>query len=86
MKEGLAVPLYKKLIEVLLTDTANAQFKKWIVEAYEYLAAYEANIKKDYGSSVDYFKKILEIEPDNQNANKYIKLLEKDVANKNNSD
>jgi Flp pilus assembly protein TadD len=84
MAEGLAVPSYKKLIDVLLNDTTNAQFKKWIVEAYEYLAAYEANIKKDYAASVTYFKKILEVEPDNENANKYIKILGKDLVDKNN--
>lgn len=77
MKEGLAIPVYKKLIEVLQSDTTNANYKKWMVEAYAYLAAYEANTQKDYNEAVDYFEKVLEVDPDNADAKRYIAILEK---------
>jgi tetratricopeptide (TPR) repeat protein len=77
MKESLAIPVYKKLIEVLQGDTTNANYKKWMVEAYAYLAAYEANTQKDYNEAVDYFEKVLEVDPDNADAKRYIAILEK---------
>jgi len=77
MKEGLAIPVYKKLIEVLQADTSNTNYKKWMVEALAYLAAYEANTQKNYEEAVDYFEKVLEVDPDNADAKRYIAILEK---------
>ncbi|HEX2606865.1 MAG TPA: tetratricopeptide repeat protein [Flavisolibacter sp.] len=82
MEAGLAVPAYQKLIEVLQKDTADANYKKWMVEAYGYLAAYEVNTQKDYAEAVDYFEKVLAIDPENESAKKYIGILEKDIAEK----
>ena len=82
MKEGLATPVYEKLIEVLQKDTADANYKKWIVEAYGYLAAYEVNTQKNYQKAIDYFEEILKIDAENADAKKYIAILEKDLANK----
>jgi tetratricopeptide (TPR) repeat protein len=77
MKDGLAIPVYKKLIDVLQADTANTNYKKWMVEALAYLAAYEANTQKDYSEAVDYFEKVLQIDPENADAKRYIAILEK---------
>lgn len=82
MKDGLAIPAYEKLIEVLEKNTADPNYKKWIVEAYGYLAAYETNTVKDYPEAVRYFGKVLEVDPDNADAQKYIALLEKNLADK----
>jgi tetratricopeptide (TPR) repeat protein len=82
MKEGLAIPTYQKLIEVLEKDTTDANYKKWVVEAYGYLAAYETNKEKDYAEAVDYFEKVLEVDPENADAKKYIALLEKSLTDK----
>lgn len=82
MTSGLAVPAYQKLIEVLQQNTADANYKKWLVEAYAYLAAYEANTEKDYAQAVDYFEKVLEVDPENESAKKYIAILEKDASEK----
>lgn len=79
MQAGLAIPAYQKLIEVLQKDTADANYKKWAVEAYNYLAAYEANKEKDYAEAVGYFEKVLEVEPNNEQAKKYIAILEKRI-------
>jgi tetratricopeptide (TPR) repeat protein len=82
MALGLAVPYYQKLIEVMQTDTANASYKKWMTEAYGYLAAYEANTKNDYAEAIDYFEKVLQIDPENESAKKYIAILQKDLTDK----
>jgi tetratricopeptide (TPR) repeat protein len=83
MQEGLAVPVYQKLINILQQDTTASTYEKWIVEAYGYLAAYEANTKKDYAAAIAYFKKILEVNPENESAEKYIAVLENSLAGKN---
>ncbi|MBD0288717.1 MAG: tetratricopeptide repeat protein [Flavisolibacter sp.] len=82
MKDGLAVPYYKKLIEVMGKDSTDANYKKWLVEAYAYLAAYATNTQKDYAEAVDYFEKLLQIDPENSDAKKYINILEKNLANR----
>lgn len=82
MKEGLAVPAYQKLIEVLGQDTTDVNYTKWMIEAYGYLAAYEANTNNDYATAVEYFEKVLEFDPVNEDAKKYIGILEKGLADK----
>jgi len=79
MEEGLALPAYQKLIEVLAKDTTAANYKRWMVEAYGYLGAYEANKEKDYEEAIDYFSKMLEVDPQNEEARKNITLLEKRI-------
>jgi tetratricopeptide (TPR) repeat protein len=79
MESGLAVPHYQKLIEMLQPDTTATNYKKWMIEAYGYLAAYEANNQKDFTEAVDYFEKVLEIDPSNEDAKRYIAILEKSV-------
>jgi len=86
MTEGLAVPHYQKLIEVLQKDTTNTNFKRWMTEAYAYLAAYEANTKKDYAEAIDYFQKVLEVDPENENARKYISVLEQSLSKNDDKD
>ena len=76
MEQGLAVPYYEKLTEVMQGDTANGSYKKWMAEAYGYMAAYNANTKKDYALAISYFQKVLEVDPENADAKKYIALLE----------
>jgi len=82
MKEGLAVPAYEKLVEVLQKDTLNTNYKKWIIEAYGYLATYEANAEKDYNEAISYFQQILELDPENETVKKNIEMLSKEVAEK----
>ena len=50
--------------------------------AYTYLAAYETNTEKDYAEAIGYFGKILEMDPGNEDAIKYIAILEKNLAAK----
>ena len=82
MEKGLAIPHYNKLIEVLQKDSTNATAttKKWLVEAYGYIAAYETNEEKDYADAIAHLQKILEIDPANKDAQQYISILEKKVG------
>lgn len=75
MELGLAVPHYKKLIEVAATDTVA--HKSYLLSAYGYLASYEANITKDYEASLVYFEKMLALDPDNKDALRYTVILKK---------
>lgn len=85
MTQGLAVPYYQQVIEVLQTkDTSNVNYKKWITEAYSYLAAYEVNTNKNYEEAIGYFEKVLQVDPANEDARKYITMLEKELPEKGN--
>ena len=75
MTQGLAVPHFKKLIEVAAADSVKN--KSILLTAYEYLGGYEANITKNYSASLDYFMKLTSIDPENEDANKNIAILKK---------
>ncbi len=78
MEKGLAVPYYVKLIELISGDTAKN--KQLLMRAYEYLGAYEANTTKNYTASLDYYDKVLELDPDNSDALKYTAILKKWIS------
>lgn len=82
MENGTAIPHYHKLIEVLEKDTTNATNRKWLVEAYGYVAAYETNKEKDFPEAISYLQKILALDPSNKDAQRYISVLEKSVGSK----
>lgn len=79
MEKGIAIPHYHELVEVLQKDTTSATNKKWLVEAYGYIAAYETNEEKDYEAALENLRKILEIDPANKDAQQYVAVLEKKV-------
>lgn len=79
MSQGLAIPAYLKLVEVLEKNPTDPNYKKWLVESFAYLAAYETNTEKDYAEAVSYFEKVLKVDPENEDAKKYIDLLAKNL-------
>lgn len=81
MEKGLAIPHYETLVAMLEKDSANATAttKKWLVESYGYIAAYETNQEKDYAEAIEHLQKVLEIDPANKDAANYIAILEKKV-------
>jgi tetratricopeptide (TPR) repeat protein len=85
MAKGLAVPYYLNLLEVIAKDTLSSTDTKWMKEAYGYLASYEANTEKDYGEAINYFEKLMVIDPSNEQVARNIKILEKniEIMNKN---
>jgi tetratricopeptide (TPR) repeat protein len=79
MEQSLAIPYYKKLVEVAEKDTANETNKRYLVEAYGYIAAYTANEEKNYKAAIGYFNRLLEIDPANSDAKKYIEILQRSL-------
>lgn len=77
MSAGTAIPYYQKLVEVMNSHPADPNYKKWLVESYGYLAAYQANTEKDYTEAKDLFEKVLDVDPQNEDARKYIAILDK---------
>ncbi len=84
MQLGLAIPHYQKLTEVINKDSLTTTDKKWLSEAYFYLASYETNIAKEYEKAIEYFKNILVIDPSNEQAQKYIGMLENTISSNSN--
>ncbi|MEP6747015.1 MAG: tetratricopeptide repeat protein [Bacteroidota bacterium] len=81
MENGLAVPHYLKLVELLEKDTTGkATVKKHLIESYGYLAAYKANTEKDFAGALSYFEKLLSIDPNNADAARYTTILKKNMA------
>lgn len=85
MEKGVAVPWYNQLITMIEKDSTNKTSKKWLIEAYGYLAAYQTNQVKDYKSATENLKKILAIDPENKDAQQYISILEKKISADNSS-
>jgi len=77
MTMGIAVPHYLKLIDIAVKDTTSKTNRKHLVESYGYIAAYKANAEKDYTGAIDYFEKLLSLDPGNTDAQRYISILKK---------
>lgn len=71
---GLAKPYYEKALETLIKDPVK--YKKEISEVYSYLGFYYY-VKEDADTSISYWKKLLEIDPENLKAQEAVKSLEK---------
>ena len=81
MQEGLAIPYYDQLIDVIEEkDTLSTTHKKWLVQAYGYKAAWATNELNDYPAAIDNLNKVLEIDPANKDARRYLTILEKRIA------
>jgi len=71
---GLAKPFYEKALEILIKDPVK--YKREISEIYAYLGFYYY-VKEDKPTSIEYWKKLLELDPENLKAQEAIKSLEK---------
>ena len=83
---GLAVDAYAKLAEVArgMDSTAKVagsadsiKYKGQIVSSYFYLVQYYNDIKKDKQTAIAYLQKVLEVDPANTTAQKFIGILSK---------
>jgi tetratricopeptide (TPR) repeat protein len=75
MENGLALPYYSKVIEMAANDVNTN--RSILMQAYGYIGAYEANVKKDFPVALENFEKILQLDPGNADATKYIGILKK---------
>ncbi len=74
-KSGIAIPHYQKYIELAEADTANiAKYKSNLVEANSYLA-FSAFVKKDCKKSIEYWNKVLAVDPTIDQAKKAIESI-----------
>lgn len=74
-KEGLAKPYYEKLIGLIEPKAQKDEADKArLVESYRYLGYYYL-VKNDKSTADTYWKKVLEIEPDNETAKKALGLM-----------
>jgi tetratricopeptide (TPR) repeat protein len=71
---GLAKPFYEKALESLIKDPVK--YKKELSEIYAYLGFYYY-VKEDTPTSLEFWKKLLEVDPENLKAQEAIKSLEK---------
>ncbi|MEY3349375.1 MAG: hypothetical protein RLY46_1414 [Bacteroidota bacterium] len=78
MEQGLAIPDCEKFISIAEVD--KAKNKSTLITAYGYLAGYTANVKKDLALASSYLDKIIEIDPNNQDAIKNRDILQKALA------
>ena len=81
MEQGLAIPHYLKVIEIGELDTTGSS-KRQLIESYGYLAGYETNQNKNYGKAIEYFEKLLQLDPSNEQAKKYVQILKETMAKK----
>ena len=81
---GYAVEAWQKLAQVSRTLDSTAKvanspdsikFKRYAVDSYSRLAFYYNNFKKDKENAIAYLQKILEVDPTNPDAQKYINML-----------
>ena len=82
MTIGMAIPSYTKIIEIDGKDTTNRTNRKHLIEAYGYIAAYKANTQKDYEGAIDYFQRLLALDPGNGDAERYVGILKKTISRK----
>ena len=75
-ESGLAAPAYEKLAEMGM-KIDSVKYKTQILQSYSLLAAYYNNVKKDKGMAIDYLKKILQVDPGNTDAQKFLEILQK---------
>lgn len=77
-EKGLAIEPNKRLIAY--ADTARDKYKSQLIAAHGMLASYYANVAKDKDSAIAQLKSIVELDPENADAQKYIDLLSKPAA------
>jgi tetratricopeptide (TPR) repeat protein len=67
---GVAIPMYKKFVEIALEDPEKN--KKELIDAYDYLGQFALHKSNDLVAATQYFQKILELDPNNQRAKDFM--------------
>ncbi len=74
-EKGLSLPHYLKFIELAEAAPDPAKFKKELLEAYSYLGYYYAIITENMAEAKKAWKKVQELDPENQKAKEFFKQL-----------
>jgi tetratricopeptide (TPR) repeat protein len=80
MEKGLAIPCALKYQQILEKDTAKN--KKSILSVSNYLVVYYANYAKDKEKAIVHLKKMIALDPANEDYQKNLKILEKAPASR----
>ncbi|MES1214005.1 MAG: tetratricopeptide repeat protein [Bacteroidota bacterium] len=80
MEKGLAVEPALKYLSILEKDTVK--YKSAIISTAGYLAGYYNNIAKDKEKALEFLKKMLALDPANENIQNNINILEKSATPK----
>jgi tetratricopeptide (TPR) repeat protein len=73
---GTPAPMYEKYLELTLANPGSLEKeKKNIIEAYDYLGTYAVQKKENVAEASSYFKKILELDPNNERAKEFMSTL-----------
>ncbi len=78
LSQGLANPYYEKVVELLEADNKSP---RRLTDAYRYLAYYNY-LKGDLPASKKYWEKILQSDPDNADAKRFIEGIDKEMKSK----
>lgn len=75
LSQGLALPYYQKVIELLEADKKNP---KRLIDAYNYCGSYYY-LRRELPTSIQYWEKILQVDPNHPNAKKFIEGINKEI-------
>jgi tetratricopeptide (TPR) repeat protein len=71
--QGIAIPMYEKVIEI--AKQSPDKFKKELIDSYDYMGQYALHKKNDVLEAKSYFEKILQLDPSNARAKEFINTL-----------
>ncbi len=74
MQSGIVVPAWEKLVEKA-KSIDSVKYKSTIVQTYFYLAQYYNDVKKDKPTAILYLQKVIETDPTNTDAPKFLEIL-----------
>lgn len=72
-EQGLAKPLYEKIIE--LGTVAPEKNKVYLIEAYKYMGAYYAITENNVNKGKEYFQKVLTLSPNDEQAKEVLESI-----------
>ncbi len=75
LSQGLALPYYGKVIELLEADNKSP---KRLIDAYNYYGSYYY-LRRDLPTSKQYWEKILKVDPNHANAKRFIEGIDKEI-------
>ena len=73
--QGHAKPFFEAVLPILLNSNSDGSKNKLIIDAYRYLANYYLAVENNTSSVIEYNKKILDIDPNDEAARKTLELL-----------
>ena len=77
MQNGMAIPNYAKVIDLILKESPEQQNKKWLIEAIRIYCSIQSEYSEGLWRAITYLEKVIQLDPGNKNARNYIEILKK---------